>query len=152
MRKVGELAPDFTLQDEQGRSVTLTSFRGKQYVVLVFYPGDSTYVCTQQLCELRDNYAALSEVGALVFGLNPRGQDSHQRFTEKHGFPFPLLIDPNSAVARQFGTALGWGALSVTLRAVFVVGLDGRLIFAQSGRPGPQLLLEAIRGADHSPS
>lgn len=145
MIPVGELAPDFTLPDEQGHPVTLSSFRGKHPVVLIFYPGDSTYVCTRQLCEVRDSFAEFQAAGAVVFGMNPQGPESHQRFIEKYDFPFPLLVDAGNAVARLYKSVLGWGRLSLPNRTVYVIGKDGRIAFARRGKPAPQEILGALR-------
>lgn len=145
MIPVGEPAPDFTLPDEQGHSVTLSSFRGKHPVVLIFYPGDSTYVCTRQLCEVRDSFAEFQAAGAAVLGVNPQGAESHQRFVERYDFPFPLLVDPGNQVARLYRSVLGWGRLSLPNRTVYVIGKDGRVAFARRGKPAPQEILEALR-------
>jgi peroxiredoxin Q/BCP len=145
---LGEPAPDFTLADEQGRSVTLSSFRGKQPVVLVFYPGDSTPLCTTQLCEIRDAWKEFEDAGAAVLGINPFGAESHRRFAERYDFPFPLLVDPGNRVARRYRAIFGWGPLSIVHRTVYVVGTDGRVLFAQRGKPAPEAILAALRSAD----
>lgn len=148
MLKVGEMAPDFTLPDEQGNPVSLATYRGRSPVVLIFYPCDGTLVCTTQLCEIRDSYAELTAAGAVAFGLNSLGERSHRRFAERHRFPFPLLVDAGSRVARKYGTALGWGPFSMTNRSVYVVGADGRIIFAEIGKPSPKRILAALRSAE----
>jgi peroxiredoxin Q/BCP len=147
MLQVGETAPDFTAQDENGHTIRLAEFRGQKVVVLVFYPGDSTPLCTQQLCEFRDSYAELEKAGAAVFGVNPFGQGSHQRFTQRHAFNFPLLVDRGLAISRAFDTAGGWGPISWVKRAVIAIGTDGRILFAKKGKPDPSEVLEALRAA-----
>ena len=141
---IGDIAPDFTLADEQGNPVTLSSFRGKQPVVLIFYPGDSTPLCTRQLCEIRDSWAEFARAGAAVFGVNPFGEESHRRFGERYDFPFPLLIDRGNRVACLYRSILGWGPLSIVHRTVYVVGTDGRVLFAQRGKPAPEELLAVL--------
>ena len=89
---VGESAPDFTVEDQEGRTVALADFRGRKNVVLVFYPGDDTSICTKQLCEFRDHWQAAQAKDTLVFGVNPQSAESHRKFAEKHHYPFPLLI------------------------------------------------------------
>jgi peroxiredoxin Q/BCP len=147
MLKVGDTAPDFTLRDEQGNPHTLSTHRGHSPVVLVFYPMNQTRVCTTQLCEMRDAYEDLAAAGLVVFGINPAGQESHQQFVKRHGFPFHLLVDEDKAVARLYRTVLGFGALSINNRSVYVVGKDGKIVFAQMGKPSPQEVLAALRSA-----
>ena len=140
MLKAGETAPEFTLQDENGEAVRLADFRGRP-VVLVFYPGDGTYLCRKQLCEIRDSFGDLRSAGAVVFGINPFSAESHKRFTAQDGFPFRLLVDKGSSVARQYKCVIGWGAISMVRRCVYVVGREGRIAWAQSGKPSPSEIL-----------
>lgn len=144
MLSVGDLAPDFTLPNQNGEPVLLSSYRGKCPVVLIFYPGDSTPVCTSQLCEVRDSYAEFQQAGAVVFGVNPWGEESHRRFAERHHFPFSLLVDRGNQVARQYEAVLGWGPLSFPNRTVYVIGRDGRILFARRGKPTPAEVLASL--------
>lgn len=144
MLKVGEAAPDFTAADDQGHTVTLSQFRGKSPVVLVFYPMDGTPVCTTQLCEFRDAYAELQARGMVVLGVNPGSEGSHRQFVERQKLPFPLVVDEGKRIARAYKTVLGWGVLSITNRSVYVVGTDGKIAFAQLGKPTPQEILKAL--------
>src|SRR5947209_19389900 len=100
---VGSAAPDFTLSDDHGAQVTLSALRGKN-VVLVFYPGDDTAVCTKQLCEFRDTWAFAKQKNAVVFGINPQSPESKAKFQKKHDFPFPLLSDKGQAVGQKYQT------------------------------------------------
>jgi len=145
MLKVGETAPDFTLADETGQRHRLSDYRGKNAVVLIFYPMNQTAVCTAQLCEVRDAFADLKAAGAVIFGLNSAGEESHRGFVERRSFPFHLLVDADKRVARQYRSVVGWGKLSINNRTVYVVGRDGKILFAQRGKPTPQELLAAIR-------
>src|SRR5882762_4416768 len=89
---VGAAAPDFSVPDDTGATVKLSTLRGKN-VVLVFYPGDDTHTCTKQLCEFRDLWDQPKMRNVLVYGVNPRGAASHKKFRKKFKFPFPLLVD-----------------------------------------------------------
>ena len=115
---VGEAAPDFTLPGTGGRSYSLRDYRGKP-VVLVFYPGDDTPVCTKQLNAYNDGLSQFSELGAQVLAISAQDVDSHDRFSTKHGgFEFPLLADTDKAVAAQYGTL---GPIGFPRRSVFIV-------------------------------
>jgi peroxiredoxin Q/BCP len=102
MVQQGDLAPDFTLPADDGSSLTLRQLRGKR-VVLYFYPKDDTPGCTTQACDLRDNLAALTGTGAVVLGVSSDSAASHVKFREKFGLNFPLLSDPEHAVAEAYG-------------------------------------------------
>ncbi|WCO68977.1 peroxiredoxin [Iamia majanohamensis] len=123
--RVGDAAPDFTLPGVEGDQVgswTLSALRG-QPVVLVFYPGDGTPVCTRQLVTYTDEIEAFADVGALVLALSPQSVESHQAFARAHGgFAFPLLADEEKAVGHAFGTV---GPLGFYRRSVFVVDAGG---------------------------
>jgi peroxiredoxin Q/BCP len=118
-------APDFTLPawTPWGRT-SLTLSEQDSPVVLAFYPGDDTMVCTKQLCSYQDDLGMLSELGAVLWGISAQDLDSHERFATKRGLGFPLLADTDRAVHRLYGTA---GRLGLPRRAVFVVDADGRL-------------------------
>jgi len=133
---VGESAPDFTVEDQEGRTVALADFRGRKNVVLVFYPGDDTSICTKQLCEFRDHWQAAQAKDTLVFGVNPQSAESHRKFAEKYHYPFPLLIDTGKKVAAQYNA----GGL-VVKRTVYLIGKSGRIRFARRGKPAPHEVL-----------
>lgn len=137
---VGEYAPDFTLRDQEGGSVTLGDFRGRKNVILVFYPGDDTSVCRKQLCEFRDEWQAAQAKETLVFGVNPQSAESHRKFIEKYHYPFPLLVDAGRKVAAQYHA----GGL-VVRRTVYLIGKSGRVRFARRGKPSPD---EVLRTAE----
>jgi thioredoxin-dependent peroxiredoxin len=146
MLEIGASAPEFKLKTAEGTVVTLGEFKEKKFVVLVFYPGDETPVCTKQLCELRDDYSSFKSCDAVIFGVNPGSEKSHTKFIKKNGFQFPLLVDVKSAVAAQYGAK---GAI-MNKRTVYVVGKDGKIIFAERGKPPVADILAAIpcNGAD----
>jgi peroxiredoxin Q/BCP len=130
---VGEEAPDFTLSDQDGNPVTLTGLRGRN-VVLVFYPADDTSVCTEQLCEFRDNWALAQSSDAVVFGVNPAGEDKHARFRSRHSFPFSLLADPGQQVGKLY-RANGPGP--IVKRTVYLIGKSGMIRYSRRGKPSP---------------
>ena len=134
---VGTEAPDFTLQDQNGAPVSLAGLRGKN-VVLVFYPADDTSVCTQQLCEFRDQWALAQSKNALVFGVNPASAEKHERFRAKRQFPFPLLVDTKQRVGELYRTKS-----IVPRRTVYLIGPDGVIRYAKRGKPAPEEVLAA---------
>ncbi len=125
--KVGDTAPDFTLPGiDMGteRTWTLSELRG-QPIVLVFYPGDGTPVCTAQLVTYTDEIAAFADVGAQVLAMSPQSVASHREFAaENGGFAFPLLADEDKAVGLRYGIV---GPLGFYRRSVFVVAPDGTI-------------------------
>ena len=114
---VGDRAPAFTLPGTGGRSYSLADFAGRP-VVLVFYPGDDTPVCTKQLNSYNDGLEQFDELDAQVLGISAQDVDSHDRFSGKHGFDFPLLADTDKAVAAAYGTL---GPIGFPRRSVFIV-------------------------------
>lgn len=138
--EVGALAPEFSLPDESGRTISLAGLKGKP-VVLVFYPGDDTSICTQQLCEIRDDWAAFKRLGAAVYGVNGQSANAHGKFSAKYRFPFPLLVDSGWEMSRAYN--VGWG---IVRRTVYVIGPDGRIAYAQRGKPSTAEILSAIEG------
>lgn len=148
--RVGDEAPDFTLPavGPSGASVTLSSFRGKKSVVLFFYPGDDTPVCTREACEFRDGYARFVEAGAEVLGVSGDSLDSHTRFAQKHGLPMTLLTDAGGEVAARYGVR---GLLGlVPGRTTFVIDRAGRIrsVYDSALRASKHVetALEALRG------
>jgi peroxiredoxin Q/BCP len=127
---VGQPAPVFELPDQDGRPVRLADLRGRK-VVLYFYPKDDTSGCTRQACDLRDRIEDVDSRGAVVLGVSPDPVDSHRKFRDKYGLPFPLLADTEHRVAEAYGVWVEksmygrkhWG----NERTSFVIGEDGRL-------------------------
>lgn len=146
---IGDLAPDFTLPGTGGRDYTLSSYRG-QPVVLVFYPGDDTPVCTKQLNSYNNELSAFDTVGAQVLAVSAQDVSSHEEFSSKHGFQFPLLADTDKTVAGLFGTV---GPLGYPRRSVFVIDAQGIIRYAHKAiagltfRPAEELVaaVEAAR-------
>ncbi len=124
---MGDSAPEFELQGTGGRTVRLADFRGR-WVVLAFYPGDFTPVCTRQFCSYRDAADRLDELDAEVLGVSPQTLDSHERFRAKHGLTVPLLADPEREVIRAYGV-LGPGGM--VRRSIFIVDPQGIVRYRQ---------------------
>ena len=129
---LGDLAPDFTLPGTGGREYTLAEFRG-QPVVLVFYPGDDTPVCTKQLNSYNDDLEQFSEMHAQVIGISAQDVTSHDAFAGKHGFDFPLLADTDKTVAGLYGTL---GPIGFPRRSVFIIDGDGVVRYAHRAIAG----------------
>ena len=135
---VGELAPDFTLPGTDGtpegrRDYSLSEFRGEP-VVLVFYPGDDTPVCTRQLITYTKEFPAFEQVHAHVLAVSPQSVESHERFAEAQGgFAFPLLADADKVVGERYGIL---GPLGFYRRSAFVIGSDGRVRYAHRSLTG----------------
>lgn len=125
MISLNDRAPDFSLQGDDGKHYQLSDY-ADQRVLLVFYPGDNTPVCTRQLCEYRDGIEAFAGLGVSVVGISSDSLESHRKFRSKHELPFVLLSDPNLEVARLYGCK---GALGMK-RAVFLVDEKGVVRYA----------------------
>jgi len=128
--EIGAVPPDFTLPgiqltgtDVSKSEYTLSQHRG-QPIVLAFYPGDNTTVCTRQLCSYTSGLESFTGFGADVWAISPQGLASHEQFARKYRLAFPLLADEGLAVSRRYGIALGGVGLR---RAVFVIDADGVL-------------------------
>ncbi|MEQ8514933.1 MAG: thioredoxin-dependent thiol peroxidase [Chromatocurvus sp.] len=129
--KVGNVAPAFTLTDQDGNKVSLKQFRDSQNVVLYFYPKAMTPGCTVQACGLRDSQSALKRLDTVVLGVSPDPVARLAKFIEKQDLNFTLLSDEDHAVAEKYGV---WGLKKFMgresmgiLRTTFVIGKDGRL-------------------------
>ena len=101
----GKKAPAFIGKDQNGKSVSLTDYKGKK-VVLFFYPEDDTPTCTIQACNLRDNYSLLTKKGLVIIGVSPDDEKSHQKFEKKFNLPFTMLADPEHKIIDKYGV---WG-------------------------------------------
>ena len=129
--RIGEDAPDFTLNDQAGRGVHLAGLRGR-FVVVYFYPKDDTPGCTKEACNLRDNHAAIQKAGAVVLGVSGDSGASHTKFAEKYELPFQLLVDADDhAVARSYGAyglKKNYGkTYEGVIRSTVVVDPDGKV-------------------------
>lgn len=120
MLTAGQAVKDFTLQDKDGKSISLSDFKGEK-VVIYFYPKDDTPGCTRQACAFRDAYAGFSERKITVIGISKDSTRSHEKFAEKYHLPFLLLADPDGTVISDFGVKGIFGAI----RATFVINKLG---------------------------
>lgn len=130
MPKVGELAPDFSLPDQDGTIHTLSAYRGR-FVLLYFYPKDDTPGCTKEACALRDADPDFSKLDGVVLGVSADSVKSHKKFAEKYELKFPLLADENKAVVNAYGV---WGLKKFMgreyegiFRNSFLIGPDGTI-------------------------
>src|SRR3954463_5391864 len=117
---VGDPAPDFELEGTSGK-FKLSEHRGET-VVLLFYPGDNTMVCTRQFCSYRDHAEEVGGLGATIVGISSQDLDSHAAFVAKHGLNVPLLADDDGTVAKLYGAH---APVVGTRRAAIVIGPDG---------------------------
>jgi peroxiredoxin Q/BCP len=117
---VGDTAPDFELPGTGGKTYKLSDYRGRK-LVLAFYPGDFTAVCTKQFCSYRDQGDRLDQLGADVLGISPQSVESHERFTQEKSLNVPLLADEDKAVAKAYGVLAG----PMVRRAIFVIDEQG---------------------------
>lgn len=129
---VGDQAPDFSLPGTGGRNYSLSEFSGRP-VVLVFYPGDDTAVCTKQLNTYNSELDEFQAVEATVLAISAQDVASHEAFAAKHGFKFPLLADVDKHVAGLYGTL---GPLGFPRRSVFVVDAAGKVVYAHRAIAG----------------
>ena len=108
---VGDAAPDFTLANASGETVSLSDFRGRAEVVLYFYPRDNTAVCSAEACSFRDSFQDFRDAGAEVIGVSADSADSHRRFAERLRLPFILLSDPDGSVRARYGVPKTFGLI-----------------------------------------
>jgi peroxiredoxin Q/BCP len=124
---IGSAAPAFTLPDQNGKPVSLASYRGK-WVVLYFYPKDGTPGCTTEACEFRDNIFAFRDAGAVILGISVDSVESHKEFASEHRLPFTLLADSEKQVARTYGVLHRMlGVMELARRETFIVDPQGRI-------------------------
>jgi peroxiredoxin Q/BCP len=117
---VGDAAPDFELPGTGGKTYKLSDYRGRK-LILAFYPGDFTAVCTKQFCSYRDQGDRLDQLGADVLGISPQSVESHERFSEEKRLNVPLLADEDKQVAKDYGVLAG----PMVRRAIFVIDEQG---------------------------
>ena len=146
---VGGEAPDFTLKDGEGNDWKLSDHRGRT-VVLLFYPGDNTPVCTAQLCSVRDHWSEYQATGAEVVGISTDTVESHSGFAEKHQLPLRLLSDPDRFVSTMYEMKSWLPGRSA--RGVVVIDKDGKIAYSKAQslslfRPADEEVLAAISKA-----
>ena len=128
---IGDKAPEFKGFDQNGKLLTLDTFKGKN-LILYFYPKDDTPGCTAEACDLRDNYDMWLEKGYSVVGISPDTGESHRKFVAKYNLPFPLIADPEKEIIKAYGA---WGAKKLygkeyegLLRITFVIDQTGVIV------------------------
>jgi peroxiredoxin Q/BCP len=122
----GDPAPGFELVDQHGQTHRLRDYRGR-WVVVYFYPRDDTPGCTTEACAFRDDIPDFRVLGVQLFGISLDGAESHARFAQKYGLPFPLLIDSRGQAARAYGSLFGFWPLRFAKRHTFVIDPDGQI-------------------------
>lgn len=122
---VGEMAPDFSLQDTENNTYTLSEFRGKSPVVLYFYPKAGTSGCTTQACGIRDQYSDFKEYGIVVLGISVDSIDEIKEFVKDNSLNFPLLSDEEKEVAKKYDVLNNVGLAS---RVTFILDKDGKIV------------------------
>ncbi len=127
--RIGDPAPDFELKSSDGRAVRLAELRGKKNVVLYFYPGDFTPVCTRETCGFRDQYESLRKLDTEVIGVSVDSDESHQKFAQEHEVPFALVSDAERKLAGQYGASEGLLAnlRGVAKRVTYVIDKQGKI-------------------------
>lgn len=126
----GQKAPDFSAKDQNGNSISLSNFSGKD-IILYFYPKDDTPGCTAEACSFRDNYQSLSQQGFVVLGVSTDDEKSHLKFINKHNLPFPLIADTDRKIVESYGVWVeknmyGKKYMGVA-RKTFIIGKDGNI-------------------------
>ena len=124
---VGESAPTFKLQDQNGDWHTLGDYKGK-YVVLFFYPKDGTPGCTTEACNFRDNIFAFDDLNTQILGISLDDVDSHKEFSEKYSLPYPILADVEKESAVDYGVLGKFMMMTITKRESFIIDPDGLIV------------------------
>lgn len=142
MLKVGADAPVFAATSTKG-PVDLKDYLGRQNIVLIFYPGDDTPVCTKQLCAVQDHYASIEQADTVVFGVNPGELGKKHAFAERFGYRFPLIVDADESIRSAYGVGKILG-LFFQQRIVYIIGKDRKIMYAKKGNPPVSELLSVI--------
>jgi peroxiredoxin Q/BCP len=142
--RVGDLAPDFPIPQDDGTRTTLASFRGQAEVVLFFYPKDDSPGCTAEACSFRDQYQAFRDAGAEVIGVSPDSAESHRLFAERHRLPYRLLTDSDGTLRTLYGVPKTLGLIPG--RVTYLIDRSGtiRHVFSSQFRPAKHVE-EALR-------
>lgn len=140
---IGEKAPDFTANDQDGNPVKLSDFQGKK-VVLYFYPKDDTPGCTAQACNIRDNFSKFKKANMVVLGISSDDEKSHTKFIKKYSLPFPLIADTDKTINEAYGvwqekTTFGKTYMG-TVRTTFVIDEKGVI----------ENIIEKVKTDDHT--
>jgi peroxiredoxin Q/BCP len=149
--KEGDKAPDFTAKDQNGKTISLSDYKGKE-VILYFYPQDNTPTCTNEACNYRDNYQSLVSRGFEVIGVSPDNEKSHKKFETKFSLPFTLVADPDRSIVEAYGvwaekTTFGRTYMGV-LRTTFVIDKKGvikKIIDKVQSKNASQQVLDVLQ-------
>lgn len=146
MLKVGQSAPRFAAYSTHGR-IDLVDYIGKQPIVLIFYPMDNSYVCTKQLCAVRDTKTEYDRLNAAVFGVNPAAIDSHVQFSSKNSYNFPIISDKAEQINHMYDVGRMVIRFIGQKRIVYVIDLAGKISYAKAGNPPSDEIVEAVAQA-----
>jgi peroxiredoxin Q/BCP len=124
--QVGQNAPDFSVEDQNGMLQHLAGYRGK-WLVLYFYPKDETPGCTAEACAYRDDIQKIRQLGAAVLGVSIDEASSHAEFAKNHHLPFPLLADKDGAVSQKYGSEMRLLGFKIAKRNTFIIDPSGRI-------------------------
>lgn len=124
--QAGEAAPDFALPDQHGEIHRLADYRG-EWLVLYFYPKDDTPGCTTEACSFRDDIVQIRDLGCKVVGVSTDSPESHAKFAEKYGLPFPLLADESGEVAGRYNALTRFGPLRLAKRRTYIINPDAAI-------------------------
>lgn len=141
--KEGSKAPDFKANDQNGKTIALKDFKGKR-LALFFYPKDNTPTCTTEVCNLRDNYAALQKAGIAVVGVSIDTEKSHKKFEQKFDLPFTLLADPDKEIVEAYGV---WGLKKFMGREF--MGTH-RVTFLINGKGIIEHIIDMVKSKEHT--
>ena len=143
--EVGDAAPAFRLQDQNGEWHTLDDYRG-QWVALYFYPKDDTPGCTTEACAFRDDVFKFKKMGVAVVGVSVDDVASHKAFAEKHKLPFTLLADSEKSVAKEYGVLTAYNGTELASRQTFLIDPDGKVAKhydkVQADKHSPEVLAD----------
>ncbi len=141
---IGDKIPEFKLTDQNGKVFDINSVKGKNSLVIYFYPKNFTPGCTLEACSFRDSYEDFKELGAQVIGISADSKKSHERFAKKYHLPFTLLSDSNGAVKRKFRVKNNLFGL-IPGRETFVVNKKGIVIFTFNSMNAERHIKEALK-------
>jgi peroxiredoxin Q/BCP len=146
---VGEVAPDFTSTTSGGETISLAAYKGKKNVVLFFYPGDFTPVCTKEACGFRDIYDELQGKDTEIIGVSVDSGESHDKFKKAHNLGFPLLSDTDKALATKYGAASGLLASLIgrVNRITYVIDKNGKIAAVLRGELSANKHVDGVKNA-----
>src|SRR4051794_817803 len=138
--KVGDKAPAFAAKDQDGKTVKLADFAGKQTVLLYFYPKDQTPGCTKEACGFRDSLDDLKKKGVAVLGVSRDDAESHKKFIAKENLNFPLLVDTDGKITEAY--AAGMAGKNMSRRVSFLIDKDGKIVHVTDATSADKHLAE----------